>query len=169
MMYMQNSNPVKRSVVSLFGLLIISFSVNALESDRQQKITLDGEGCISKLTIGQTECPNGMVIRQGSLKIESDYGLITHKDNQIATVKMTGSPVHMQQQMDDGTLMTIQANQIDFDYQVETAFLKGDVRIENNIGISTGEAMEFNLKTQEVKAVGEQNQQFRLVIDPNND
>ena len=84
-------------------------------------------------------------------------------------VKMTRAPVHMQQQMDDGTLMTIQAKQIDFDYQAETAYLKGDVRIENNIGISTGEAMEFNLITQEVKAVGEQNSQFRLEIDPNND
>lgn len=168
-MYMQNFNLGKIRVMTLIGMLIAGFSVNALESDRRQKITLEGNGCISKLNIGQTECPKGMVIRQGSLKIESDYGLIIHQDKQIATVKMTGSPVRMQQQMDDGTQMTVRANQIDFDYQAETAYLKGDVRIENNIGISTGEAMEFNLKTQEVKAVGEQNQQFRLEIDPAND
>ena len=61
------------------------------------------------------------------------------------------------------------ASQIDFDYQAETAFLKGNVRIENNIGISTGNAMEFNLKTQEYRAVGENNEQFMLEIDPNND
>ncbi|GGF90500.1 hypothetical protein GCM10011365_09510 [Marinicella pacifica] len=149
--------------------LSLTLSVFALESDRQQKITLSGDGCISKLNLGQTECPKGMLIRQGSLKIESDYGLITHEGKLIATVKMTGSPVTMEQQMDDGSRMVIRANQIDFDYQSEIAFLKGDVRIENNIGVSTGEAMEFNLKTQEVKAVGENNQQFRLEIDPNND
>src|SRR5690554_6852568 len=151
-MFMQSFSPVSRLVlVSLCWTL--SFSVLALESDRQQKITLSGDGCISKLNLGQTECPKGMVIRQGSLKIKSDYGLIIHEDTQIASVKMTGSPVTMEQQMDDGTLMTIRANQIDFDYQAEIAFLQDDVRIENNIGISTGEAMEFNLKTQEVKAV----------------
>jgi lipopolysaccharide export system protein LptA len=149
--------------------LLLTLNVFALESDRQQKITLSGDGCISKLNLGQTECPKGMLIRQGSLKIESDYGLITHEGKLIATVKMTGSPVTMEQQMDDGSRMVIRANQIDFDYQSEIAFLKGDVRIENNIGVSTGEAMEFNLKTQEVKAVGENNQQFRLEIDPNND
>jgi Uncharacterized protein conserved in bacteria len=164
---MQNFNPVNQYWL-LLGCLILSFSALALESDRKQKITLEGDGCISKLNIGVTECPNGMVIQQGSLKIESAYGLITHQDSQIATVEMTGSPVTMQQQMDDGTQMTVRANQIDFDYQAEIAFLKGDVRIENNIGISTGEAMEFNLVSQEVKAVGEQNQQFRLEIDPNN-
>ncbi|KAA3649907.1 MAG: hypothetical protein DWP95_01790 [Proteobacteria bacterium] len=168
-MYMQNLNPIKMTVMALFWLLVFSFSANALESDRQQKITLEGDGCIYKLNIGQTECPKGMVIKQGSLMIESDYGLIIYKDNQIATVQMTGAPVRMQQQMDDGSHMYVQANQIDFDYQAETAFLKGDVRIENNIGISTGDAMEFNLLTQEVKAVGENNQQFRLEIDPNND
>lgn len=168
-MYMQNLNPAKSQYWLIAGWLMLSFSAVALESDRQQKIILEGDGCVSKLNIGQTECPKGMVIRQGSLRIESDYGLIIHKDNQIATVKMTGSPVYMQQQMDDGTKMTVQANQIDFDYAAETAFLKGAVRIENNIGISTGEAMEFNLKTQEIKAVGEQNEKFRLEIDPNND
>ena len=148
---------------------MMGFSAQAVDSDRQQKITLAGDGCISKLNIGQTECPNGMVIQQGSLKIESDYGLIIHEDKQIASVKMTGSPVQMQQQMDDGSRMTVRARQIDFDYQAETAFLQGDVRIENNMGISTGEAMVFNLVTQEIKAVGEQNRQFRLEIDPNND
>ncbi len=167
-MSMQNFSPVNKCVVMLMGLSL-TLNVFALESDRQQKITLSGDGCISKLNLGQTECPKGMLIRQGSLKIESDYGLITHEGKLIATVKMTGSPVTMEQQMDDGSRMVIRANQIDFDYQSEIAFLKGDVRIENNIGVSTGEAMEFNLKTQEVKAVGENNQQFRLEIDPNND
>ena len=71
-MYMQNFNPGKIRVMTIIGMLIVSFAVNALESDRQQKITLEGNGCISKLNIGQTECPKGMVIRQGSLKIESE-------------------------------------------------------------------------------------------------
>ena len=168
-MYMQNLKRNKVNLCLVLGCLAFGMSVQALESDRQQKITLKGDGCISKLNIGQTECPKGMVIQQGSLKIESDYGLIIFEDNEIATVEMTGVPVHMQQQMDDGTLMTVEARQIDFDYQAETAFLKGDVRIKNNIGISTGNAMEFNLKTQEYKAVGENNEQFMLEIDPNND
>lgn len=166
---MLNIYLVKSRLWPMICFLMLAFSVSALDSDRQQKITLEGDGCISKLTIGQTECPQGMVIKQGSLNIKSSYGLITHIDNQIDTVLMKGFPVQMQQQMDDGSQMNVRANEIIFDYQLEKAFLSGDVRIENNIGISTGEAMEFNLKTQEIKAVGQQNQQFRLEIDPNND
>ncbi|MCX7544599.1 lipopolysaccharide transport periplasmic protein LptA [Marinicella gelatinilytica] len=166
---MRNLNLTSHRKIVILGLLFLSFSVLSLESDRQQKITLEGDGCISKLNIGQTECPKGMVIKQGSLMISSDYGLITHKDNQIATVLMTGSPVRMEQQMDDGSQMYVQAKKIDFDYQAQKAFLNGDVRIENNIGISTGDAMEFNLETQEIKAIGDQSQRFHLEIDPNND
>lgn len=168
-MFMQNINPVFK--VPLIVLLALMFSVTAvaLESDRKQKISLEGAGCISKIKLGQTECPNGMLIKQGSLLIEADYGLITHNDNQIETVLMKGRPVHMQQTMDDQTIMHIRANEINFLYNTEIAILTGDVIIKNNMGVSTGEAMEFNLQTQELKAVGENNQPFRLEIDPNND
>ncbi len=168
-MFMQNINPVYKVSVIVLLVLVFSTTVVALESDRQQKIILEGSGCVSKIKVGQTECPNGMVIKQGSLLIEADYGLITHKDNQIETVLMKGRPVHMQQTMDDQSIMHISANEINFLYITEIAILTGDVVIKNNMGISTGKAMEFNLQTQELKAVGEDSQPFRLEIDPSND
>lgn len=166
---MQNLNLIYKPSVVILLLLMVNLSAVALESDRQQKISLEGAGCVSKIKLGQTECPNGMVIKQGSLLIEADYGLITHKNNQIDTVLMKGQPVHMQQTMEDQTVMHIRANEINYLYSAEIAILTGDVVIENNMGVSSGDAMEFNLKTQELKAVGENKQPFRLEIDPSND
>jgi lipopolysaccharide transport protein LptA len=142
----------------------------ALESDRGAKIIIQGPGCVSKLKINQTECKQGMTIEQGSMLIRSTYGMIYHKSKCVDRVEMKGNQVYMEQMMDDGDKMIIKANQMDYIKAEDKVYLKGRVSISSAIGITTGDEIEFDLKSQEMTAIGnESSQRFKMEIEQNND
>ncbi|MCB1583346.1 MAG: hypothetical protein KDI92_09805 [Xanthomonadales bacterium] len=142
----------------------------ALESDRNAKIILEGPGCAHKGKVNQTECKKGVTIQQGSMLIKSTYGLIYHGDKGINNVLLKGDQVYMEQMMDDNSKMVINANEINYHKKDEKVLLKGNVVITSNIGVTKGEEIEFDLQTQEIKAIGEESaQQFRMEIEPDND
>lgn len=152
------------------GMLVLcTLPVMALDSDRTAKIVIEGPGCLTKLKDNQTECSKGLKIVQGSLLIESTYGLINHKDQGIGNVLMKGQQVYMEQMMEDGDKMVIKADEMDYRKSEEKVYLAGNVSIKSSIGITTGENIEFDLKTQEIISSGEGDQQFRMEIDQNND
>ena len=141
----------------------------ALDSDRTAKIVIQGPGCKTKMKENLTECLKGLTIEQGSLLIKSTYGLIKHKDKGLGSVLMKGDQVYMEQLMEDGDKMVIKANEIDYQKAAEKVFLSGNVSISSSIGMTTGENLEFNLKTQEIISTGESQQPFRMEIDQKDD
>ncbi len=157
-------------IKTVLVLLLIAGHSVALESDRKAKIIIQGPGCVSSLKSNQTECKKGLTIEQGSMLIKSSYGLIHHQDKTVQKVVMTGNQVYMEQMMDDNSKMVIKADEIDYRKKEEKVYLKGHVSINNAIGLTTGEEIEFDLKTQEITALGEDSkQQFRMEIDQDND
>ncbi len=150
-------------------LLLCTTAAWALDSDRSAKIVIEGPGCLTKLKDNQTECTKGLTIEQGSLLIKSAYGLINHKDQGIDNVLMKGQQVYMEQMMEDGDKMIVKADQMDYRKADEKVYLSGNVSIKSSIGITTGENIEFDLKTQEIVSSGEGEQQFRMEIDQKDD
>jgi lipopolysaccharide transport protein LptA len=157
--------------ISLLLVLLMSGNLSlALESDRKAKIIIQGPGCVLKGKINQTECKKGLTIEQGSMLIKSTYGLIFHADKGIQNVLLKGDQVYMEQMMEDNTKMVIKANEVDYQKKDEKVYLNGNVSITSSIGLTTGEEIELDLQTQEIKAVGDENaQQFRMEIDQDND
>ncbi|MFC3193567.1 LptA/OstA family protein [Marinicella sediminis] len=159
--------------LKLNGLLMLTvFSLPAvgLDTDRSAKIVIQGPGCVSKLKLNQTECQKGLTIEQGSLLIRSSYGLIHHQGKGVTRVEMKGQQVYMEQLMENNDKMVIKADEIDYLKAEDKVFLTGNVSITSAIGVTTGEAIEFDLQTQEITAAGEDTgQQFKMVIDQNDD
>ncbi len=76
----------------------------------------------------------------------------------------------MEQLMENNDKMVIKADEIDYLKAEDKVFLTGNVSITSAIGVTTGEAIEFDLQTQEITAAGEDTgQQFKMVIDQNDD
>ncbi len=154
--------------LTLSLMLLAGTSLLALESDRKQKIVLDGPSCKLQLKEQITVCNAGLTIRQGTLLIKSGKATIHHRDNQIDRIEMSGSPVYFEQQIsaEDGA-MEITAQRMDYRRAEDKIFMRGDVKIISSVGVTRGETMEFDLLTQEVTAGGESGgQQFHMVIDP---
>lgn len=161
-----------RRMQNLVASLLLSMTATswALDSDRKENITLDGGGCVTNQKTYKTECPNGLVIKQGTMRIKAKYGLISHKDKGIQSIKMTGTPAHFEQKMESGELMVILAKQMDYIKDEEKIYLKGDVKITSDMGTTSGKEMEINLLTQEISSVSDDpEQQFHMEIVPDND
>ena len=156
-------------IKSLIILCVFAPAIWALDSDRSAKIIIEGPGCKTKLNENVTECKRGLTIEQGSMLIKSTYGLIKHQDKGVGNVLMKGDQVYMEQLMEDKTKMVINANEIDYKKVEEKVFLSGNVSITSSIGVTTGEHIEFDLKTQEIISAGEDQQPFRMEIDQKDD
>ena len=155
---------------TIVGLMLVAGPLFALESDRNAKIIIQGPGCVSKFKLNQTECKQGMTIEQGSMLIKSTYGMIYHKAKGVDRVEMKGNQVYMEQMMDDGDKMIIKANHMDYIKAEDKVYLKGNVSIASSIGVTTGDEIEFDLKSQEMTAIGDEaTQQFKMEIEQNND
>ncbi len=162
---------VRKQALSVAAILLFTTSAAwALDSDRKQKITLDGGGCVLRQKQQQTECPKGLTVKQGSMIIKAQYGLIGHQNKGVNSINMTGSPVRFEQKMESGELMVILAKKMDYIKAEEKIYLKGDVEITSDMGVTRGQEMEINLLTQEISSVSDDpDQQFHMEIVPDND
>ena len=154
---------------NLLALLAITPTCWALESDRIAKLIFEGEGCTTKMKVNQTECLKRIRIEQGTLLIKAEYGLVTHQKQGINNVLLKGHQAYMEQMMEDNDKLVIKANEIDYQKAAEIVYLSGNVSITSSIGVTTGEDLEFNLKTQEMISTSKSHQPFRMEIDQKDD
>lgn len=140
----------------------------ARTSDRNQPMDIDAgrqEGTLDDRA--PTVLSGGVIIRQGTLDIRSNRAEISISNSGDPTrAVLTGSPVVLKQQMDDGTPMTARASKIDYNLRTEIVVFTGDVSIEQPRGTMSGQRVVYNLKTGRVDSGGEGNGRVRMRIQP---
>src|SRR3546814_7388954 len=68
-------------------------------------------------------------------------------------IKLTGSPVKMKQQMDDGGWMNATAARIDYDQNRDTVIFSGDAVVKQpGRGSISGERIVYNMATGQVQS-----------------
>ena len=140
----------------------------AKTSDRGQPMDIDAgrqEGTLDDRS--PTILSEGVTIRQGSLDIRSDRAEISlSKNGNPQRAVLTGGPVVLKQQMDDGTPMTARASKVDYNLQTEIVVFTGNVSIQQPRGTMSGERVVYNLKTGRVDSGGEGNGRVKMTIQP---
>lgn len=142
--------------------------VMALDDDRKLPIELDGPTCIFKNKEKMAVCKKGATITQGSLLIRSEHAVIYYVGNTIDRIEMRGKPVYFEQLLEQQEKMIIKSDYMDYKMKSDKVFLKGNVSVKSEMGITQSEEMEIDLLTQEITAGGDRNGgRFHMVIDPN--
>jgi lipopolysaccharide export system protein LptA len=153
------------------GLLAVAVAGSALarSSDRNQPMDIEAgrqEGTLDGDTVNILS--GGVSIRQGTLDIRSARAEITLVGGDPARAVLTGSPVTLKQQMDDGTPMTARAAKVDYNLRTEVVVFTGNVQIQQPRGSMSGERVVYNLQTGRVESGGEGNGRVRMRILPRN-
>lgn len=128
----------------------------ARSSDRNQPMDIEAgrqEGTFESDSVNILS--GGVTISQGTLQINSARAEISMVGGDPARAVLTGAPVVLRQQMDDGTPMTAHAARIDYNLRTEVVVFTGDVRIEQPRGSMSGERIVYNLQTGRVESGGE--------------
>jgi lipopolysaccharide export system protein LptA len=153
------------------GLLAVAMAGSALarSSDRNQPMDIDAgrqEGTFDGDSVNILS--GGVSIRQGTLDIRSARAEITLVGGDPTRALLTGSPVVLKQQMDDGTPMTARAGRVDYNLRTEVVVFTGNVQIQQPRGSMSGERVVYNLQTGRVESGGEGNGRVKMRIMPRN-
>lgn len=153
-------------------LLLAAFACSAAwarTSDRNQPMDTEADknSCILSDT-GQCVMTGNVQISQGSLKIDAAKAVIHRAGGDISRALLSGSPVVLKQQMDDGTPMTAHASNVDYNLKTEVVIFTGDVQLQQPRGSMSGQRVVYNLKTGAIDSGGQNGERVRMRILPRN-
>lgn len=159
--------PTLLSVSLLSAGMLAANVASAKTADRNQPMDIDAgrsEGGLDDSA--PTVLSGGVKINQGSLDIDSNTATISTRNGDPSRAVLSGSPVVLKQQMDDGTPMTARASKVDYDLNTEIVVFTGNVKIEQPRGNMSGERIVYNMKTGRVESGGGGNGRVKMRINP---
>ena len=153
----------------LVAMLCCTSAVFARTSDRNQPMDAESNqnSCILSDS-GQCVMTGNVQITQGSLHIDAAKAVIYRDGGDISRAVLTGGPVVLKQQMDDGTPMTAHASNVDYNLRTETVVFTGDVQLDQPRGSMSGQRVVYNLKTGAIDSGGTGNGRVKMRILPKN-
>jgi lipopolysaccharide export system protein LptA len=155
--------------VLLLAALFACTTAWARTSDRNQAMDTEADHNVCSMgDAGQCDMTGHVRITQGSLDIAAARAVVTRAGGDISRAVLTGSPVVLKQQMDDGTPMTAHANNVDYNLKSEIVVFTGDVQLDQPRGSMNGQHVVYNLKTGSIDSGGEGNGRVRMRILPRN-
>ncbi|HEY4555529.1 MAG TPA: lipopolysaccharide transport periplasmic protein LptA [Lysobacter sp.] len=146
------------AVALLIALALVPHGAHARSSDRRQPMDIDaGHTSHSLDANGTAVLSGGVTITQGTLDIRAARAEITQRNGDPVRVVLTGSPVRLTQQLDDGTPMSATGNRVDYDLTTEIVVFTGGVNIQQPRGSLSGGRVVYNMRSGQVQSGGGEN------------
>ena len=143
-------------------------AVLAKSSDRNQTMDVKAESSDCTVTEnGPCVLTGNVRIVQGTMNIRAARADIRRAGGEPVSVRLTGSPAQLSQEMDNGGTMNATAAQVDYDLQQDTVvFTGGAVVKQPGQGNMASERIVYNMRTGQVQAGGEKG--VHLQFEPRN-
>ena len=150
-----NTFPARAAIVLL--LCAVCTGAWARSSDRQQPMDVQADHSDTSLSDnGVSTLTGNVVITQGTMIINADKAVITKKAGDISLAVLTGGPVSLKQNDENGEQMTATARQVDYDLTKDTAVFTGNAVIDQPTrGQMHGERIVYNIKSGQVTSGGD--------------
>ncbi|RPE81019.1 lipopolysaccharide transport periplasmic protein LptA [Vulcaniibacterium tengchongense] len=162
-----NALPAKLLALCLGALL--PAAALAKSSDRNQPMDLDADSTDCSINDNAPCTFRGNVnIVQGTLNIRAATADVRRSNGEIQTVKLTGAPATMNQELDDGSQFKARASQVDYDVTRETVVLTGNAFVEQPSGNIASDRIVYNMKTGQVQSGGQGGGRVKMRLNPKN-
>jgi lipopolysaccharide export system protein LptA len=163
-------NALRASALALLlALFALPAGVQARSSDRSKPMDISADETDYVLDDRRPTVLTGNVtITQGTLDIRARRAEITQRGGEPTRAVLTGSPVKLDQQLDDGTPMSATANKVDYDLTTEIVVLSGNVILRQPRGSLSGGRVVYNMRTGQVQSGGKGEGRVKMRILPRN-
>ncbi len=141
----------------------------ALESDRNQPITIDADTAERDELAGTITYSGNVQMAQGSMRIDADKIIIYNNKDKVTKIIARGKPAQYQQQpSEDVGKVIAKAHTIEYRIDQESLRLIKEASLQQEGTSLSGTRIEYDVRKSVVKASGNQNQQerVRMVIPP---
>jgi lipopolysaccharide export system protein LptA len=149
---------------SLLAGLLFSAHSYAGKDDFTKKIELaslyqNADGIAKRATY-----QGNVMILQGSLKVSADELEIDASKGEGNEIFIaTGNPATYSQQQEDGSIVTAQADKIEYHRQTRSLSLEGNAQIKQNSSSVQGELIKFNMELEQIIAQGSNQESGRVI------
>jgi len=158
------------SVALCIALLTAGFltpaSLTAKTGDRNQRIDINADKTEYLSKSGIQKLSGNVEITQGTMNISADEISIHLKDNRLARIEGTGSPIRFEQENDAGEPVVGEATAIDYNAISGTLVLSGKARLTQPRQELKSSRIVFDLNAQSVKADGGNSGRVSISIQP---
>lgn len=154
-------------VVLLAGMLACA-AANATQADRDQPVNVNANAFSGSQDSGKTVFTGSVKIDQGTLHADGDNATgYFNQDNQVQRVILTGKPAHMQQKLDDGSMVHGSADTIDYTVSENTVVLTGDANVvQEHKGEFHGAKLTYNTDSGQISGQGGEGGLVHLTLQP---
>lgn len=174
-------NPLNRSLIqiksigvsllllsSLFGFINLA---QAAKKDLSQEITIKSKRQSADLKNKIASYLDEVSIRQGSISITADivqvFSQIDPKTGEKHdTYLAKGNPALFQQKLEDGSLISLQANEIKYQPDHYLITVSGDAQVKQAGSKVTGETITYNTLNEKLEAESHSDQSVTTVLQP---
>jgi lipopolysaccharide export system protein LptA len=156
-------------VLSMAGMILLALPspLPALQTDRQQPLEVNADTTDGTLGDGMATLKGNVEIRQGSLLIQANIAEVEKVDGRVRRFELNGTPVHLQQEIENEGLVSAQALKIDYVVATGIVTLTGAADVVHPQYHISGEVLEYDMNTQHFKGSGgDSNGRIRIRLDP---
>lgn len=156
---------------SLAAILIVMLpmAAEALTTDKNKPVFVEADN-VSIDDANEVSTYTGNVrYRQGTIQIEAQEVVIHTKNRQLKNVHASGAPVSFRQRPDNSEIDVLgSAKNIQYSSGDQQVVFTGDAQFHQGDNQFSGARMEYDLKSNIVRASGDQksNERVRVVIQP---
>jgi len=158
-------------IASVFILASTLNTVQAAKKDLTQEITIKSQRQAADLKNKIASYLEDVNIRQGSILITADLVQVFSKKDPISgdkadTYLATGKPAVFQQELEDGSLISLQADEIKYLPHLNMITVSGNAVVKQAGSEVSGSKITYNTLNEKLEAESENNQSVTTVLQP---
>lgn len=166
------SNALKNTLLAA-ALALGSLNAHALESDRQQPISIDADQGSLDQKNQVTVFTGNVIITQGTLNMRANTVRVVQDQNGNQTMNAQGSPVYFRQELDNNKgIAEGWGDRAEYVSANHTVKLVGNAKVRRGGDVATGNAISYNTQTEVYTVLGgnatgsKNNPRVHIVIQP---
>lgn len=158
-------------VVALACSLLLLSNANAAKKDLEQEITIKSQRQAADLKNKIASYLDNVSIRQGSISITADivkvFSLVDKSSGEKDdTYLAKGKPAIFQQKLEDGSLISLQADEITYKPSSNTITISGNALVKQAGSEVSGSEITYNTLSEKLEAHSTNNQSVTTVLQP---
>ena len=138
---------------AVLGSLILSGATYAAKLDLEKDVDIKSKRLAGDLKNKIVSYLDDVVITQGTLTIEADLVQVySHLENDTKTYVAKGNPASFKQMLEDGTMITLQADEIRYEPSTYIVTISGNALLRQAGSEVTGSKIVYNTQTEQLNA-----------------
>lgn len=162
---------IKPSYLLMISCLLISGHSQAAKSDLTKEITIKSQRQAADLKNKIASYLDNVSITQGTIAITADIVKVYSTTDKITGIKQDtylakGKPATFEQQLEDGSLIQLQADEVTYLPTSNTITVSGNAVVKQAGSEVSGNKISYNLLTEQLEAQSLNNQSVTTVLKP---